>query len=47
MAKGLAVIQGATGVVFKALEDGTIELGTSLVSASVSLKGSLKLDIGL
>ena len=46
MAKGLAVIQGATGVVFKALEDGTIELGTSLVSASVSLKGSLKLDIG-
>lgn len=46
MAKGLAVIQGRNKVVFKALEDGTINLGSADVSAAVTVKGSLKLDTG-
>jgi len=46
MAKGLAVIKGKNTVVFKALEDGTIHLGSAAQEASVELKGSLKLDIG-
>lgn len=44
MAKGLAVISGVNSIVFKALEDGTIELGSN-VAANVVVSGTLKLKI--